>query len=73
MPRPVDPSRANKLRALRQAQNLPLWGLAVRVGTSTSMLSAIECWNYKPRPALCQRIATALGVKVSDIWPEAKV
>lgn len=68
----VQRGRRNKLRELRQAQNLSQWGLAVDVGTSTAMLSAIERWGYQPRADLCERIAAALGVAVSDIWPEAE-
>ena len=62
----------NHLRRLRKAQGLSLWGLAVDVGTSTTTLSAIEKWGYRPGAALCARIATALGVSVSAIWPEGE-
>jgi len=68
----VQRGRRNKLRELRQAQNLAQWGLAVDVGTSTAMLSAIERWGYRPGADLCERIAAALGVAVSDIWPEGE-
>jgi DNA-binding XRE family transcriptional regulator len=64
------PMPANNLKALRRAQRLALWGLATRVGTSTTTLSAIERWGYRPGAALCQRIATALGVAVEDVWPD---
>jgi DNA-binding XRE family transcriptional regulator len=60
----------NNLKKLRRAQGLSLWGLAVGVGTSTTTLSAIEKWGYRPGVNLCERIATALGVSVIDIWPE---
>jgi DNA-binding XRE family transcriptional regulator len=63
-------NESNNLRKLRQVRNLPLWGLAVRVRTSATTLSAIERWDYKPGVELQERIATALGVKVADIWPE---
>jgi DNA-binding XRE family transcriptional regulator len=62
----------NHLRRLRKAQGLSLWGLAVDVGTSPTTLSAIEKWGYRPGTALCGRIATALGVPVSAIWPESE-
>jgi DNA-binding XRE family transcriptional regulator len=36
------------------------------------MLSAIERWGYRPGADLCERIAAALGVAVSDVWPEGE-
>jgi DNA-binding XRE family transcriptional regulator len=68
----VQRGRRNKLRELRQAQNLSQWGLAVNVGTSTAMLSAIERWGYRPGADLCARIAAALGVSTNDVWPEGE-
>jgi DNA-binding XRE family transcriptional regulator len=60
----------NTLRELRQDRNLSQWGLAVRAGTSATTVSAIERWGYKPGVDLRERIATALGVNVADIWGE---
>jgi DNA-binding XRE family transcriptional regulator len=68
----VQGGRRNKLRELRRAQNLSQWGLAVDVGTSTAMLSAIEKWGYRPGADLCARIAEALKVSTHDIWPELR-
>jgi DNA-binding XRE family transcriptional regulator len=68
----IKPVGRNHLRRLRRVQGLSLWGLAVGVGTSPTTLSAIEKWGYRPGAALCERIATALGVPVSDIWPEGE-
>jgi DNA-binding XRE family transcriptional regulator len=72
MPRDIDQAVRNRLRELRRGQRLPLWGLAVRAGTTPTTLSAIERWGYRPGAALCPRIATALGVPVSDVWPESE-
>jgi hypothetical protein len=66
----VEATASNTLRKLEQARTLPLWGLAVRACTSTTTLSAIEQWGYKPRVELQGRITTAHGVNVADIWPE---
>jgi DNA-binding XRE family transcriptional regulator len=66
----IDQVVRNRLRELRQGQRLPLWGVAVRAGTTATMLSTIERWGYQPRADLCERIAAALGVAVNDIWPE---
>jgi lambda repressor-like predicted transcriptional regulator len=63
-------SGINRLRALRNEQGLALWGLAARAGVSASTLSAIERWDYLPTPPVRQRIADALGVDASAIWPE---
>jgi lambda repressor-like predicted transcriptional regulator len=63
-------SGANRLRDLRREHGLALWGLAARTGVSASTLSAIERWDYMPTPPVRQRIADALGIEVSVIWPE---
>jgi transcriptional regulator with XRE-family HTH domain len=63
-------SGVNRLRDLRQEYGLALWGLAGRAGVSASTLSAIERWDYLPTPPVRQRIAEALGVEASAIWPE---
>jgi DNA-binding XRE family transcriptional regulator len=60
----------NKLRDIRRSRGLPIMGLAVMAGTSTSTLIAIERWNYRPGPELRERIADALKVTPSDIWSE---
>jgi lambda repressor-like predicted transcriptional regulator len=73
MKHPFKPGSEHNLRKLRRVQRLSLWGLAVRAGTSPTVLSAIEHWNYKPGADLRARIASALGVGVADIWPEGEV
>lgn len=65
----VKPPVAHQLRTLRKAQGLPLWGLAARARTTATTISAIERWGYVPGPALRARIAAALGIQVTDIWP----
>jgi lambda repressor-like predicted transcriptional regulator len=64
-------SGANRLWELRREHDLALWGLAARTGVSASTLSAIERWDYLPTPPVRQRIADALGVEPSAIWPES--
>ncbi len=63
----------NRLQALRSGQGLALWGLAARAGVSASTLSAIERWDYLPTPPVRRRIAEALGVEASSIWPEGGI
>jgi lambda repressor-like predicted transcriptional regulator len=70
MEHPFKPAGEHNLRKLRRAQGLSLWGLAVRAGTSPTVLSAIERWNYRPGTDLRARIACALGVSGHEIWPE---
>jgi lambda repressor-like predicted transcriptional regulator len=70
MSQPQTPAiRSSQLRTIRRKHGLSLWGLAVRARTSPGTLSAIERWGYRPGTELQQRIATALGVAVTEIWP----
>jgi DNA-binding XRE family transcriptional regulator len=63
----------NRLRDLRGEHGLALWGLAARAGVSASTLSAIEKWDYLPTSPVRRRIAAALGVEASAIWPECGI
>jgi lambda repressor-like predicted transcriptional regulator len=60
----------NNLKAIRAARDLALWGLAARARVSATTLSAVERWDYLPGPGVRQRVAVALGVPATDIWPE---
>ena len=42
--------------------------LAVSAKTSPSMIWLIERYNHMPRRDVAERVARALGVKVSEIW-----
>jgi transcriptional regulator with XRE-family HTH domain len=66
----VDPIVANRLRQLRRSQELPIYGLAVRASVSPTIVSSIERFDYRPGPKVRARLAQALGVSESDIWPE---
>jgi DNA-binding XRE family transcriptional regulator len=72
MPRDIGQVVRNRLRELRRGQRLPLWGLAVRAGTTATLLSAVEKWGYQPGDDLCARIAAALEVSTNDIWPQGE-
>jgi DNA-binding XRE family transcriptional regulator len=63
----------NHLKQVRQACGLALYGLAARAKVSPTTLSAIERWDYHPRSDVRERIARALGVRVTDIWPAGEV
>jgi DNA-binding XRE family transcriptional regulator len=62
----------NRLKEFRQQQGLALYGVAAIARVSPTTLSAIEKWDYRPRLEVCQRIARALGVALSDIWPDGE-
>lgn len=59
----------NRLRELRLGRGMVLQELAVKAGTSPSMLVAIEKYGHLPGPDLRERIAAALGVAEGAIWP----
>jgi DNA-binding XRE family transcriptional regulator len=59
----------NHLKEYRNAQRLALYGLAALAKVSPTTISAIEKWNYQPRPDVRIRLAKALDVNVWDIWP----
>jgi ribosome-binding protein aMBF1 (putative translation factor) len=65
-------SRVREIRAQRQADahNPSEWtqaGLATKVGASLRSVRAWEAGNTVPRPFYRRRLATALGVSVTDL------
>jgi DNA-binding XRE family transcriptional regulator len=60
----------HRLRALRQARGLAIYGLAVRARCSPTTIGAVERWGYRPSVVVCERLAAALDVPVEVIWPE---
>jgi DNA-binding XRE family transcriptional regulator len=60
----------HRLKALRQAHGLAIYGLAVRARCSPTTIGAVERWGYRPSVGVCERIAAALDVPVEAIWPE---
>jgi transcriptional regulator with XRE-family HTH domain len=65
----LDPQVRNRLRQLRRAQGLPLYGLAVKASVSPTIVSMIERFDYVPGEPVRTRLATALGVQPQLIWP----
>lgn len=59
---------AARLRQLRAAAGLSLEALAQRSGVSRSMLSVIERGESSPTAVLLERVATALGVMLADLF-----
>jgi len=59
-----------RVKDLRQQRGWSQWALATRAGTSPTMLCAIEKHGHVPGPDLQRRIAQALEVSVTDLWPE---
>jgi transcriptional regulator with XRE-family HTH domain len=66
--RPVEPSVGGRLRSLRQARRLTLREIAARASLSESFLSQLERGQTGATVQSLQRIATALGVEVSDLF-----
>lgn len=60
---------ANNLRTIRRSCGLAGWGLAVQAGVSPATIVAVEKHGHRPGQDTQQRIASALGVSVADIWP----
>ncbi len=62
--------KINRLREMRLQQKLAQQAVAVRAGTNDATIVAIERYGYLPGADLRKRIAQAVGVEESDIWPE---
>jgi DNA-binding XRE family transcriptional regulator len=60
----------NNLKSLRQAQGLAQYGLAALARVSPTTIQAAEKWGHLPSRPVRQRLATALGVRPMDIWPD---
>lgn len=58
----------NKVRQIRQQQNLTQIDLAEKVGVSRQSIIAIESGKYVPTTLLALKIAKALGKKVEDVF-----
>jgi DNA-binding XRE family transcriptional regulator len=60
----------HRLRSLREAHGLAIYGLAVRARCSPTTIGVVERWGYRPSMAVCARLAAGLDVPVEVIWPE---
>lgn len=58
------------LKRLRTEQSMAQEGLSVRSGVYRGLISAIETHGRNPSLKTKSLLAEALGVKVSDIWPD---
>jgi transcriptional regulator with XRE-family HTH domain len=63
---------SNKLAEIRIQSNFKLRELAIRARVSASTLSDIERYGYVPRSITQHKIAQALGVDVTRIWPDRR-
>lgn len=57
----------NRIREIRKAKNLTLADISGSIGISIAYLSDIERGNRRGSDGTLKRIATALGVSVSDL------
>ena len=61
----------NRLRQIRKEQHISQAALAVRSGVSEPTQVKIELHDWIPSYAVQLRLAEALGVTITDIWPPA--
>lgn len=61
-----------RLRRVRVMRSLTLDDLAARAGVSRSMISAIETGGKAPTIVVLHRIATGLGMRMSDLMDEPR-
>jgi DNA-binding XRE family transcriptional regulator len=60
----------NLLKQVRHRRDLAIYGLSALSGVSPTVICAVERWHYYPGDEVRRRIAAALAVDVSAIWPE---
>ncbi len=60
----------NRLREFRQRSGLSQEGLAARACTSVMLIRRVEKYDRVPSPMAAERLAAALGVAVSTVWPQ---
>ena len=60
----------NRLKELRCRRGLAMWAVAAQSRVNPSLLSGIERYDYLPGATVRERIADALEVTITDIWPE---
>ena len=63
---------ASRLKEVRNAKGMAVYGLAAAAGSSPATVVFIERYGHNPRLDTKQRLARALGVDVADIWPNEK-
>jgi transcriptional regulator with XRE-family HTH domain len=59
----------NRLYEWRKRLSFSMQELGVSAGCSPATLVAIERYNHLPTPRVRQKIASAMGVKEEQIWP----
>lgn len=64
---------SQKIRQLRQEQNLSLRGLAEQAGISASALSQIEAGQSSPSVATLEKVCQALGQSITVLFDEQEV
>jgi len=64
---------ANQLRQLRLRLSYSQLELSVAAEVSPAMVVAIERYGYTPGPDVRAKIAKALGVSESTLWPGLEV
>jgi transcriptional regulator with XRE-family HTH domain len=70
MPGNSEPNVGSRLRSIRDQRGLSLRALAERCGLSINAISQIERGENSPTVASLHRLATALGVHITDFFQE---
>lgn len=60
----------SKLGALLEKRGISRADLVTLARTSSTLLRAVERWNYRPRPEAMERICKALDCRPTDLWKE---
>jgi len=70
--RPVDVGAGKGVRSIRMARHLTVSALAEASGVSRAMITKIEQGEAQPTAALLARLASALGLTLSDLIARAE-
>jgi DNA-binding XRE family transcriptional regulator len=60
----------SRLTEILEEKSLTRLDLQYLARCGPNLIRGIEKFGWKPRPAVAEKIARVLNVKVSDIWPE---
>ena len=63
----------NNLRRLRKLQGFTVRGLSVAAHVSTATIVAVELYGDIPAAKTCEKIARALNVSETTLWPTLEV
>jgi len=62
----------DRFRTARRRQQLVQVELAIKAGTAVGMISMIEKHGYRPGSDVRARLARALNVSATELWPPSE-